>query len=101
MTFEGYGKFFLAPSPSYRGVATGGALGAERVPEFDRSVNPIQTRGADHAPQSQYCRSPRIQKAIYTSESYLCIAMQGGLDFKTSLTYVTEQNVDELLLKTN
>ena len=33
--------------------------------EFVRSVNPIQTRGADYAPHTN--ASPLIQKAIYTS----------------------------------
>ena len=51
-----------------RGVARGGAEGAEAPPEFGRSVNPIQTRGGRLCP-SHYCQpSPRIQKAKYTSE---------------------------------
>ena len=35
----------------YRGVVRGGARGARAPPppEFGRSVNPIQTRGADYA----------------------------------------------------
>ena len=33
-----------------RGVARGGAEGALAPPEFGRSVNPIQTRGADYTP---------------------------------------------------
>ena len=35
-----------------RGVARGGAEGAVAPPEFGRSVNPIQTRGADYAPHT-------------------------------------------------
>ena len=49
------------------GVARGGgAEGARAPPEFGRSVNPIQTRGARLYP-SHYCQPPRIQKAIYIS----------------------------------
>ena len=48
-----------------RGVAIGEARGA---PEFGRSVNPIQTRGADYAPHTTASPPPpRNQKAIYTS----------------------------------
>ena len=50
-----------------RGVARGGAEGARPLPEFGRSVNPIQTRGGRLCP-SHYCQPPRIQKAIYISE---------------------------------
>ena len=35
-----------------RGVARGGAEGALAPPEFGRSVNPIQTRGADYTPHT-------------------------------------------------
>ena len=35
-----------------RGVARGGAEGAVAPPEFGRSVNPIQTRGADYTPHT-------------------------------------------------
>ena len=52
--------------PNLRGVARGGAEGARAPPEFGRSVNPIQTRGARLYP-SHYCQPPRIQKAIYIS----------------------------------
>ena len=50
------------PSP-FRGVARGGQGGLE----FGRSMNPIQTRGADYAPHTMYCQPPRIQKGIYTT----------------------------------
>ena len=36
----------------FRGVARGGAEGARDPPEFGRSVNPIQTMGADYAPHT-------------------------------------------------
>ena len=56
-----------------RGVARGGGgLGGsvppEPAPDFDRSVNPIQTRGVDYAPHTTVSPPPWIQKAIYTSE---------------------------------
>ena len=51
-----------------RGVARGGAEGALAPPEFGRSVDPIQTRGADYAPHTT-ASPPRIQKAIYTSDN--------------------------------
>ena len=35
-----------------RGVARGGAEVAVAPPEFGRSVNPIQTRGADYTPHT-------------------------------------------------
>ena len=46
-----------------------GAWGARAPSEFGRSVNPIQTRGADFAPHTAACTPPppSIQKAIYTS----------------------------------
>ena len=50
-----------------RGVARGEAEGARASPEFGRSVNPIQTRGARLYP-SHNCQPSRIQKAIYISE---------------------------------
>ena len=53
-----------------RGVARGGAGGAEAPPEFGRSVNAIQTRGGRLCP-SHYCQPPRIQKAIYISAAVL------------------------------
>ena len=40
-------------------------------PEFGRSVNPIQNRGADCAPHT----TARIQKAIYTSAFGLVSAL--------------------------
>ena len=48
-----------------RGVARGGAEGARAPPEFGRSVNPIETRGADYAPHKT--TSPPDSKTIYTS----------------------------------
>ena len=39
---------------------------ARAFPEFGRSVNPIQIRGADYAPHTTAPPSPPIQKAIYT-----------------------------------
>ena len=42
------GKIYLVD----RGVARGGAEGALAPPEFGRSVNPIQTRGADYTPHT-------------------------------------------------
>ena len=48
-----------------RGVARGGAEGARAPPEFGRSVNPIQTRGADYAPHTT--ASPPGFKNISTS----------------------------------
>ena len=54
-----------------RGVARWGAEEARAPPEFVRSVNPIQTRGARLYP-SHYCQPfPRIQKAIYISDTYV------------------------------
>ena len=45
--------------------------GAHRVgrspPKFGRSVNPIQTRGADYALHTTASPPPQIHKAIYTS----------------------------------
>ena len=46
----------------HRGVARGGgAEGARAPPEFGRSVNPIQTRGARLYP-SHYCQPPEFKK---------------------------------------
>ena len=59
------------PNDIHRGVAREGAGrgggGEPPPPEFGRSVNPIQTRGADYAPHTT-ANHPRIQKAIYTSD---------------------------------
>ena len=41
-----------------RGVARGGAEGARAPPEFGRSINPIQTRGADYAHQIIHTGTP-------------------------------------------
>ena len=41
------------PNDIHRGVAREGAGGPEPPPpEFGRSVNPVQTRGADYAPHT-------------------------------------------------
>ena len=49
-----------------RGVARGGGQGVRALPEFGRSVNPIQTRGQIMPLTSHPTASPppRIQKAI-------------------------------------
>ena len=52
-----------------RGVARGeGGVGARDPTEFGRSVNPIQTRGVYIMPLTLH-QLPRIQKAIYTSDT--------------------------------
>ena len=54
-----------------RGVTRGGWRGpwGQSPSKFGRSVNPIQTRGADYAPHTTASPPPRIQKAIYTSDT--------------------------------
>ena len=54
-------------------LARGGRGEARALPEFGRSVNPIQTR-VDRIFPSQYCQPPRIQKAIYTSDKYVALS---------------------------
>ena len=49
--------------PQSRGVARGGLAGP---PEFDRSVNPIQTKGGRLCP-SHYCQPPPGFKKLSTS----------------------------------
>ena len=47
-------------------------MGARAPLEFGRSVNPIQTRGADYAPHTTANPfPPRIQKTIYTSANVI------------------------------
>ena len=50
-----------------RGVARGGGAETPSSPDFGRSVNPIQTMGADYARHTTALPAPRIQNAIYTS----------------------------------
>ena len=40
---------------SRRAVVSGGAEVTLAPPEFDRSINPFQTRRADYAPHTIYC----------------------------------------------
>ena len=64
--------------------------------EFGRSVNPIQTRGADYAPHTTASPHLRIQKAIYTSDIVLKIHI-----YTYSILYLAfyDPNVRSLLFK--
>ena len=62
-----------------RGVDRGGAQGGQipSPPEFGRSVNPIQTRGADYAPHTT--ASPPGFKMLSTPLiSQTCLNIRGG-----------------------